>query len=103
MCYDISRTQSEAQDITDLMRVATRMSDQLRKIFCADIPDCQHQCKATCPIAEFGVFFLEIKKQAGIQVNENLLQYLKAPTDGGDHAYGMGNDNDTVQIVAKCQ
>lgn len=100
---DISRTQSEAQDITDLMRVATRMSDQLRKIFCADIPDCQHQCKGKCPIAEFGVFFLEIKKQAGIQMNENLLRHLKASTDGSDHADGMGNGNDSVQIAAEGQ
>ena len=79
------------------------MSDQLRKTICADIPNCQHQCKATCPIEEFNVFLLEIKKQVGSQLKENLLRHLKTSTDGCDRAYRMGNENDTVQIAAKGQ
>lgn len=74
---DISRTQTEAQDVTDLMRVATRMGDQLRKVFCADIPDCSKDCTVDCPIATFGLFIMEIKKQVGLHINENLLRHLQ--------------------------
>ena len=70
---DISKSQTEAQDLTDLMRVATRMGDQLRKVFCADIADCTYDCVGECPIIEFGVFIMAIKKQAGMHVNEHLL------------------------------
>lgn len=73
----ISRTQAEAQDVTDLMRVATRMSDQLRKVFCSDISECTHDCTGNCPILEFGLYIMEIKKQIGLQVNDNTLKRMR--------------------------
>ena len=73
----ISHMQSEAQDVTDLMRAATRMSDHLRKVFCSDIPECTHDCTGDCPIAEFGVYIMEIKKQIGLHVNKNTLKRIQ--------------------------
>lgn len=69
--------QSEAQDVTDLMRAATRMSDQLRKVFCSDIPDCTHDCTDDCPIVEFGLYIMEIKKQIGLHENDNTLKHIQ--------------------------
>lgn len=74
---NISHIQSEAQDVTDLMRAATRMSDQLRKVFCSDIPDCTHDCADDCPIVEFGLYIMEIKKQIGLHVNDNTLKHIQ--------------------------
>lgn len=73
----ISHSQSEAQDVTDLMRAATRMSDQLRKVFCSDISECTHECSGDCPIVAFGFFIMEIKKQIGLHVNENTLKRMR--------------------------
>lgn len=73
----ISHMQSEAQDVTDLMRAATRMSDHLRKVFCSDIPECTHDCTGDCPIVEFGVYIMEIKKQIGLHVNESTFKHLQ--------------------------
>lgn len=74
---DISRTQTEAQNVTDLMRAATRMGDQMQKVFCADIPDCTLGCTENCPIAAFGIFIMELKRQIGFHVNERLLEQLQ--------------------------
>lgn len=73
----ISHSQSDAQDVADLMRAATRMSEQLRKVFCSDIPECTHDCTGDCPIAEFGVYIMETKKQIGLHVNENTLKRIQ--------------------------
>lgn len=73
----ISHMQSEAQDVTDLMRAATRMSDHLRKVFCSDIPECTHDCTGDCPIVEFGMYIMEIKRQIGLHVNEGTLKRIQ--------------------------
>ena len=73
----ISHMQSEAQDVTDLMRAATRMSDHLRKVFCSDIPECTHDCTGDCPIVEFGMYIMEIRRQIGLHVNEGTLKRIQ--------------------------